>query len=219
MVAVAVTPAPVRSDLFGSVPVPRLWPGSTVVCIGSGPSLTPADVNYCRERARVIVIKNAVECAPWADVLYGAGADGGGSTWWHREGPRLTFAGLRYTLDPQARAWASVLTLIGERGLCLNPSGLAGGGHSGYQAINLAVHLGAARVVLLGYDMQVTGGLDHYFGKHPHGRTPPFALFLHHFPSIVAPLKALGVTVINASAETALTIFPRKPIREAMEVL
>ena len=201
---------------YGAVPVPRLWPGGTVVCIGSGPSLTQDDIDACKGRARVIAIKNAVELAPWADVLYGAGADAGGSTWWSREGARLTFPGMRYTLDPQARAWASVLALRGERGLCMDPSALTGGGHSGYQAINLAVHLGAKRIILLGYDLQKTDGRDHYFGPHPHGRTPPFNLFLYHFPSIVEPLKAAGVTVINASRETALDIFPRLPIEEAL---
>lgn len=214
--AVATQDRAYATDLFGPVPVLRLWPGETFVCIGSGPSLTQADVDACRGRARVIAIKNAVEMAPWADVLYGAGDDGGGNTWWKREGPTLTFPGLRYTLDPQARQWASVLKLHGERGLSPNRGGLAGGGHSGYQALGLCVHLGAAKIVLLGYDLQKTGGQDHYFGPHPHGRTPPFALFLHHFPSIVEPLKAAGVEVINASAETALTIFPRMPIAEAL---
>ena len=45
--------------------VSRLWPGSTVVCIGSGPSLTPEDVAYVRGKARVIAINRSVDLAPW----------------------------------------------------------------------------------------------------------------------------------------------------------
>lgn len=204
---------------FGPVPVPRLWPGSTVVCLGSGPSLTPADVNACRGRARVIAIKDTVRLAPWADVLYGAGADAGGQTWWQMHGPTLTYAGMRYCMDPQAARWASVLAHGPEQGLSDDPGALALGHHSGYQAINLAVHLGATRVVLLGYDMQATAGRQHYFGDHQHGapgRALPFGLFLFHWPSIVAPLAQRGVTVINASRETALDLFPRMPIDEAL---
>jgi hypothetical protein len=78
------------------------------------------------------------------------------------------------------------------------------------------VHLGAKKIILLGYDMQPTGGKDHFFGPHPHGRPLPYTLFLFHFSSIVEPLKAAGVAVINASRETALGIFPRMPIEEAL---
>jgi hypothetical protein len=202
-------------DLFGPVPVPRLWPGETVVCIGSGPSLTQEDVDACRGR-RVIAIKNAVEMAPWADVLYGSGSDACGRTWWSREGPRLVFGGLRYALDHEARHWASILAMDTTNGLALDPSRLALGGHSGYQAINLAVHLGAARVVLLGYDMQATGGKEHFFGPHPHGVPPPFAHFVQCFPAIVDPLQQAGVEVVNASRVTALTIFPRMSLAEAL---
>ena len=202
---------------FGPVPVPRLWPDSTIVCLGSGPSLTREDVDYCRGRAEVIAIKNVVELAPWADVLYGAGSDAGGRTWWSREGPTMDFAGLRYTLDPRATSWASVLANHGDEGLSTNPAGVCTGAHSGYQAINLAVHLGARRVVLLGYDMQPDHeGRDHYFGSHPHGMPLPYRLFLARFPTIVEPLKELGIEVMNASRDTALDIFPLCSIQEAL---
>jgi hypothetical protein len=206
----------VVAPCFGAVPVERLWPGETVVCIGSGPSLTQDDVDYCRGKARVIAIKNVINMAPWADVLYGSGADAGGQTWWSREGKNLTFPGLRYTLDPRAKQWASVLGNGGECGLSPDPATVCTGSHSGYQAMNLAVHLGAKRIVLLGYDMQRTGGQDHYFGAHPHSRELPYHLFLFRFPTIVEPLKALGISVVNASRQTALDLFPRQSLREAL---
>jgi hypothetical protein len=208
MVAVASSPA--------LAAVPCLWPGETIVCLGAGPSLTQADVDACRGRARVIAIKHAIEKAPWADVLYGAGKDRG--QWWQRIGPTLTsYAGLRYTLDEAAAQWATVLQHdVVSEGLDARPTHLRTGHHSGYQAINLAVHLGAAKVVLLGYDMQRTHGQDHWFGAHHHRVVPPFELFLRTFPTIVEPLRARGVTVVNASRETALDIFPRLPLEEAL---
>ena len=108
----------------------------------------------------------------------------------------------------------------GERGadggLSTDPGALRSGGHSGFQAINLAVHLGASRIVLLGYDTQPTGGRDHYFGAHPHGYKMPFDMFRWLFPSIVAPLEALGVAIVNCSRETALDCFPRRPLHEGL---
>lgn len=222
MVATAVKLAAVRQrqqgplDAFGPVPVPCLWPGETFVCLGSGPSLTQEDVNACRGRARVIAIKNTITLAPWADVLYGAGMDAHGNTWWRREGPGLTFPGLRYSLDHESRHWASVLLHGPEHGLSDDPHRLALGRHSGYQAINLAVHLGAKRIVLLGYDMQPAHGRDHFFGAHPHKAALPYDLFLRSFPFIAEPLAQRGVSVVNASRETALTLFPRLPIEEAL---
>lgn len=192
--------------------VPRLWPGETVVCLATGPSLCAEDVDYCRGRARVIAVKDAIRLAPWADVLYAAGADR--SSWYQLHGDRLNFSGLAYTVDPDAAKWAQVLQHTGTTGLDLNPSALCRGKNSGYQAINLAVHLGAARIVLLGYDMQEHDGVDHFFG--PRERRPPYAAFIPMFETLLAPLAALGIAIINATRRTALKCFPQLPLAEAL---
>lgn len=195
----------------------KLWPESVIVCLGSGPSLTQADVDFCRGRALVIAIKDTIDLCPWADVLYGCGADAGGQTWWRRRGPSLPMTGLRYSLDEAASEWASVLKYRKDDGLETDPGYLALGGNSGYQAVNLSVHLGARKVVLLGYDMQKDpAGRQHYFGDHPRGNQLPFDLFLFRFPTIMEPLKALGVELINASRQTALTCVPRGTLQEAL---
>lgn len=195
-----------------SVTVPKLWSGSTVVCIGGGPSLTVEDVNFVRGRARVIAINDAYKLAPWADVLYACD----GKWWnWHQGVP--TFTGLRYALVRSASRWTvDVLKNTGPEGLELDPSGLRTGKNSGYQAINLAVHLGGTRVLLLGYDMQATGGKEHWFGDHPNKSPSPYPSWLREFDTIVGPLKAAGVHVVNCSRRTALTCFPQMPIEQAL---
>jgi hypothetical protein len=197
--------------------VKRRWPGSTIVCLATGPSLTRDDVAYCRGRARVIAIKHAIDFAPWADVLYSCGSDAG--KWWQRNGDRLAdFAGLRYTLDPAAAKWATVLKNTGYSGLeTADRSGLRTGKNSGFQAVGLAFHLGAARIVLLGYDMGPdASGRDHFFGPHPHGSKPPFGAFRELFPTIAKPLRKAGVTCIDATAKGALTCFPKMPLTDAL---
>lgn len=189
---------------------PRLWPDSTVVCIGTGPSLTRDDVAFCQGRARVIAVNDAYRFAPWADCLYAAD----GKWWrWHQGVPGFT--GLKYSIEPkhENKAVAVVLKNKGFNGLSLDPSGLCTGGNSGYQAINLAVHFGARQILLLGYDLRGS----HFFGTHPDKGVQRFDLWAAAFQSIVAPLAELGVTVLNCTPKSALTCFPRAVLREALE--
>ena len=197
--------------------VPCAWPGETAVILATGPSLTPADVAYCQDRARVIAIKDSIQLAPFADVLYAC--DG---KWWRHYGDGLRdYRGPRFALDADAGRWATVLRNTGEQGLETDPTGLRTGRNSGYQAINLAVHLGFRRLVLLGYDNQ-PGPQEqrNWFGPRPSSYW--LALPAWHesiargWPSMVAPLQALGVTVINATRATALACFPRLSLEEAL---
>ena len=98
----------------------------------------------------------------------------------------------------------------GRDGLETKPTGIRTGRNSGYQAINLAVHLGAKRIVLLGYDMRFQGKKSHWHGGHPvEIRDTVFEnSMLPCFPSLVKPLAKLGVEVLNATPGSALTVFP-----------
>jgi len=199
------------------------WPASNQVwvCLGCGPSLTVEDVEYCRGRASVIAINNTYQLAPWAEVLYACDARWWG---WHKGVPG--FAGLKFSVEPKAKAGRrehgpyadiTVLRNTGDDGFEADPSGLRTGKNSGYQAINLAVHFGARRIILLGYDMGPSKeGRDHYFGSHPGGVVPPYHLFMRNYPNLAAELKKRGVDVINASRKTALGVFRRQPLAEAL---
>ena len=190
--------------------VPKLWPGGTVVCLATGPSLTKTDIEYVRGKVQgVIAINDAYKWALWADVLYGCDAK-----WWRWQKGARAFAGLKYTLQKEATQFPGVQLLrqTGPDGLELDPTGVRTGRNSGYQAINLAVHLGAARIVLLGYDMHG----DHCFGRHPDGSRPPFGLCRPKFKTLVAPLKAAGVSIVNCTRVTALDAFPRMTLEQAL---
>lgn len=196
--------------------IPRIWPGETVVCIGTGPSLTPADVEYCRDRARVIVVNDAYTLAPWADALYACDA----KWWkWHRGAPG--FEGLKYTLEqkvvppPVLYPGVERLRNFGRAGLSLDPEGLKVGFDSGYQAINLAVLLGASRIILLGYDMR-SDKKDHFFGAHPDRTKPNFGMCLQAYQALIEPLRSAGVSVVNATRKTALTCFPQMALEDAL---
>ena len=114
----------------------------------------------------MVVINDSYRLVPAADVLYFCDA-----RWWrwhHGEPDFRAFAGLKVKLEPGVpEPGLHVLRNAGVDGLESDPSALRHGRNSGYQAIGLAVHLGAARIVLLGYDMQPDGRRIHWFGEHP----------------------------------------------------
>lgn len=87
------------------------------------------------------------------------------------------------------------------------------GANSGYQAINLAYLQGATRIILLGYNMEKTGGKNHWFGDHPKGLTNGhYDSFVPRFDKLAEDLAAKGVEVVNCSRHTRLTQFKRATI-------
>lgn len=199
--------------------VPRQWPGETFVILGGGPSLTKADVAFCRGKARVIAIKQALHLAPWADVLYFCDRkilEFPGHESEQMRAAVKAFQGLAFTLDHFAHPFATVLQRGHETGLSLDPTRLNTGGNSGYQAVNLAVLLGAAKIVLVGFDMKDRAGVDHWFGSHPWKNRPNYRHFLERWPSLVIPLCVAGVQVVNTTKDSALTCFPYEPLAIAL---
>lgn len=198
------------------VVVERLWPGETVVCLGTGESLTQRDVDRCRG-LRVIAINDAFTLAPWADVLFA-----GDRKWWDWHPEAAHFAGLKVSLESFALPLAAVpdvrylriAGLGGRAGLSTDPTTLATGYSSGYAAINLAYHLaGPTRVLLLGYDMHGS----HFFGAHPDKSHPQFVACLAAFERLVAPAKTAGLEIVNCTPQSALRCFPLRSLDASLE--
>jgi hypothetical protein len=86
-------------------------------------------------------------------------------------------------------------------------------GNSGAACISLAISGGASRVVLLGYDCQVTNGLKHWHGDHPKGLGN--AGMIHKWHKRFAELAdKYPNKVFNATRETALTCFERVKLED-----
>lgn len=185
------------------------------VLIGGGPSLTVEDVEFVRFRAHVIAINDAYKLAPWAEVLYAADR-----SWIDAHDGVSSFKGRKYSIDskdPTDRPDWTVLRNTGPLGLEHDPMGLRAGFNSGYQAVNLAVHLGAKRIILLGYDMGIDGnGSEHWFPDPPDRRPSPYAEMCKAFSSLVGPLAMLDVLVLNCSRRSALTAFTRASLTDAL---
>jgi len=206
--------------------VARSWAGDTVAICATGPSLAAADVAALRGKVRVVAVNDAVRLVPWADVLYSSDA-----RWWKHYRGVPEFPGAKYAIgsapgraEPIAPYLEiGVLRHAGTDGLARDPDSLKSGDHSGYAAINLAVHYGVARILLLGYDLGAPAvGPSHFFGRHPAGLPETsetlYARFRSHYRTIVDVLTLIGVEVLNCTPASRLDAFPRRSLLEALEV-
>lgn len=192
------------------------WAGETVFVVGTGPSAALLPLEAVRNRAKVFVIKSSLKLAPWADALYGADLG-----WWVANKLDVDqFIGWKFCPCPRiCHAYKGVrLVKLQSRAMVLTKNigtvgcGLeTGGGHSGFQAINLAVQFGAKRIVLVGFDMTLSGGA--HWHKDYRGIAKPDAKrvksWREEMDACASQFKQLGVEVLNASPVSALTAYPK----------
>jgi hypothetical protein len=196
--------------------------------------LTQGDVTYARRHVDLtIAVNDSYLYAPDADVLYG-----GDSSWWvsHQmcRAPHM-YQGRKFPAFT-GRLRCSISSFLGsvhepdvmvfkqggQMGLSLDPMKLATGKNGVYQALNLAVHLGATSAVLLGVDMQAgkvyrDGAwrqTHHVWGMHPQDAHPPYELCIQRFATLVEPLEKIGFSVVNCTPGSALTCFPMQALVE-----
>lgn len=153
---------------------------------------------------RSIAINDTFRLAPWADILYAA--DTG---WWRVHcHDALKFAGLKVTCNSSVEFKAvNLLKQSGVEGFDPRTDSIKTGGNSGYQALHVAIHAGAKRILLLGFDMHDRNG-HHWFGKHPKPlrttETNTYRIWAGRFGA----LRDRGADIINCTPGSALTCFP-----------
>lgn len=198
--------------------------GGVVVCVATGPSLKQSDVDYVRGKATVVAVNDAHRMAPWAHVLYSSDR-----YWWAYYHGVPSFKGIKAGIEfsPKRKPLELlklapemfILRQTGHDGIETAPDGLRTGAQgSGGAAVNLAVHLGAKRIILLGYDCGTPGSKRHFFGDHPRGLSnmSQFPHWRRAFDTMAQPLKDLGIDVVNCSLSTAINAFPCAPLRETL---
>jgi hypothetical protein len=189
--------------------VPRDWDGETCFIVAGGYSLVGFDPDEIRGLGRVIVINTSYRLMTDADVLYFVD-----TCWWqeHRVEYSRTFLGRVISMGNPRLEQVRSLKEGPQLGLSKDPGILCHGSNGGYSSINLAYLLGAKRIVLLGYDMRLgPNGETHWHGGH--GRERNYARRLQKWirclKSLVKPLAAEGVEVLNCTPESALPWWPK----------
>jgi hypothetical protein len=189
------------------------WRGASVALVASGASAGELAPHLEAVAARVLAINLSFRLVPNAAVLYAA--DGG---FWQHYTDARHFAGVKVAPDARALVYCRALKIIeipkDKAGRRIDPMIFDkpdlvgfGGGNSGFQALNLAINLGAKRIALAGFDY--CGG--HWHEDHPRKLGNPSADQLRrwcaHLDAAAPAIAARGVEVVNLSTRSALKAY------------
>ena len=157
----------------------------TIVCIGTGPSLTPAQVEAARLTGfDLYVCNNAIFEVPDATLLYAVNL-----AWWDEYWPEVQHLSCEKWTTNTTASMRYHINWIAERnapGLSEDRNVIHHGHGSGYSLVSMAYRNGADRIVLLGYDLKYAQDYDagsrdpgstprHFFGEYPES--------MRHWPS------------------------------------
>ena len=192
----------------------------TIGIVASGPSATPDDARklqaICDETIAVndsyrLFLPGSCDhlysCDyRWAEYHCSTVAQDFEGTWWTQD--------VQWEVDP-AQWGIRQLVSLDQPGLSRTDGVIHRGGNSGYQAIGLAYELlrkvdpdNVGRIILLGFDMQMTGNQRHWFGEHAKGLglASNYNDFITAFKTILPDIY--GLEIINCTRQTALKHFP-----------
>lgn len=177
---------------------------STWVCIASGPSLTQEDCELVAGLP-TIVVNNSWKMVSNPAAVHFAGD----RAWWDNHHKTMPREGREcYTRSATAARVYNLKLFVG----------LPGKFNSGQKAIELAAHLGATEVILVGYDCSVKNGL-HWHGQHAgvglkNPGTNSVREWHGEFLEMITKVKL--PPVINASRTTELKCFPIMSLEDAL---
>ena len=192
------------------------------VIIGSGPSLTENQVEFIKfqyEHAWTIAVNDNYKLAPWADFVFASDIK-----WWRFHYNNVCDVVEEYT---ELRTIENVVGSLFRKQafriplksdfvfrdvtmLDTNPMSLYHGGCSGILAMELVRTLGQVhrpkKIILVGFDMQHTGGKSHWFGDHPKGfiNATMCERWCKEVESMIPYYKKWDIEVVNCSLETAI---------------
>ena len=216
---------------------PKLWPRRTIFLLGGGPSLATMDLKPIHDQ-RVIGCNDAYSLGKWVDLCYFGDVD------WFKIHWRNTVKRRNGTIHPGLKRFGGLIVgcpgkppISGSSVLRLQrkPRGIFRGkhyvgwyGNTGASAINLAILLGAKRIVLLGYDMKVASageGNWHDNLKNPITKdnmiegVERMERFKKKFREMRRDLDSvadLDVEILNATPESELEVFPMVDFKDVI---
>ena len=219
-----------------SVVVPqRDHEGKTIICMASGPSLTPKVLDTIRPyhaAGDVVVagLNDVYRICDFMDEFYACDQH-----WWkyHLKNPQND--GHLLDSNPDTRIWGnqtaaqtlnqysrvSICMGSGARGFSEKPELIHWGSNSGYQLLNLMWHLGGptATFLLVGYNMQVPNKMGtkghHFFGPHPKpmSQSAAYKGFVKQYHTIQGHIKK---QIINCTTDSALDCFHKSTLEEEL---
>lgn len=179
----------------------------------SGPGMSQQVADRVRDAGiPAIAINTTFKLAPWADMLYAADIEWWGHLDHHKQA--MAFAGLKVTCQPVHGV--NVLRNTGVLGFDPDPGAVRTGGNSGYQAIHIAIHAQASRILLCGFNMRSYDGADHWHAEHPKGlrRTTPelYDRWCERFLGLAQAAFERNIDIVNVTPDSALSAFRKSDL-------
>lgn len=109
-----------------------------------------------------------------------------------------------------------------QTGLSTHQDSLCWNFNTGAMAIDLAVHFGVQKIYLLGFDMYVNQGMQHWHRYYRAGQPPPkhiaqtFHRHLQGFPVIAKQATERGIEIINLNPLSKIECFPKTTLDEVI---
>jgi hypothetical protein len=206
---------------FYKTPIPNLLEESedkTIYIIGGGPSLKEFNWKLL-EGKNVLCVNRAFQVVPWALATFWT--DSRFYRWYQTE--LKEFNGIKVACRYSQLYDKDVILVksTGGHSIDLDAHCVKAGNNSGYGALNVAFHLGAKKIYLLGYDMWSDAGKTHwhdgYITSHNHGIYD--RAMIGDFSKAQAHYKKVGINLYNANPKSRLESIKKCSIKEAIEDL
>jgi len=190
------------------------WEGQTAFLIGGGPSVLGEDITVLRGR-NVMVINSSYGIAPFAQFLFAMD-----TRWLNQHKERLkNYSGRIITVSTTIN-WKGIKRLrkIAPPGLTGKRNAVTGRRTSTVAAINILIHLGVSRIVLVGIDCgNAPDGKTHHHEPHmwPQ-KTDCWEEQYRDLNGTVKPLRKRGIEVINTSMNSRLDFWPKMELEKVL---
>ena len=224
--------------------IPKIWQGGDVWILGGGSSLVQQfnipnniveDVRsgkcsiaayspYLFElhKKHILAVNTSFLLGNWVDMLFF-----GDDTFYDLCSREITmYKGLKVSchfkfdaLKYKKKGIRYIKKSIKREGISIKKGEIAWNKNSGAAAINIAVHTGAKRIILVGFDMALDENQNqhwHSFYKQPKATEILFAKHLEGFGAIKEDADKLGVTIINTSMDSKIKQFEKINYKELL---
>jgi len=207
--------------------LPWDWTGRTAIICASGPSFTEEQaekvIAHQANGTMVCTVNDAYRRIPDPDLMYACDM-----RWWQFHCTRGTLGdpkhdGKKVSGHPsQIPNHLGVIRVPGrgngmrerrgQQAWWRKPPTVVWAGSSGFQALNLVLHLAADPIILVGFDCKVDDKEQpHFFGKHPGGFSNPTAGSMNalrmHFNNAAEEWPEARERIRNATPGSAITCF------------